>query len=1095
MSFKRIMSALLCICLTFGIMLFAASCDNNEDPTQAPTNTPTEAPTQEPTDTPTEDPTEPPVDNVTYTVTVEDFEGNKVSGVTVEIYQGETCVASGDTNDKGKFTAELAEADDYTAKISKADGYVFDNEAVSFDGETKLEFTLEAAVEYKITVLDQFTDLAIGGVTIEFYNSSDELAATCVTGEDGKASVFMVERSYTVVLTNVPTKYQNNDTYLLDSTEYEKTIYLADPSDYEANGSREETPLIVYNRDVITIEVGKTLYCRSTRTPGFVLTISSGAENVKIIYNGEEYLPEGGAITIQFAPQLDDNGDPVDVYYAMPNDFAIVNTGDASVTVKLSIVDANDAPGTEANPFDMVLGAETTTPEFIIGTSLANPGIGRYYYIFDATESGFFWVDSLDAAVCILLNGVVVQDDNYNQLMYVFLSAGDKVDVHIETLNLHDDFTIPVSFTANFDTTITVIPDRFTCEHEYDNDCDTECNKCESVRYTTHTEQEIPATDATCSEVGLAAGVKCSVCGEILVEQQEIEKLPHTVKTVSGYNSTCSKTGLTDGEECSVCGEVLVAQQQIDKLPHTPKTVYGYDATCTQTGLTDGKICSVCAEIIQEQLTTEALDHDWSGVYLSDADGHWKTCARACGEATEKQEHELDESGLCVCGYGCEHTSVVWSVQKAASCTETGLKIATCEKCGLGVDSEIIEKTKHTPGAAATCTTDQTCTACGKVLAEAGHIPGDEATCTTNQTCSVCGEVLARGRHIPGDEATCTTDQTCTVCGEVLAEAKHTPGAAATCNTDQTCTACGEVLTAATGEHTPDREKATCEFGINCTACGTEIEGPAPHSPNIDEATCAYQKICIVCWTVIEPYKDHTPSENEATCTTPQICTACGYEIVPALGHSFDSNYVCGTCGYESPENTYKITVTDTSSGVLVSNVTLIFRDFETGEIFHTAVTDKNGYVEFTTKAAATATIELADLPEGYMNTETYLVGEESAFGFEYTIQIMNEADYIYDGRDEDHPYNIPLNNGVVTVASGATIYCSYPRSAGMTMTIRGAAGITVMYNGVAYTANSNGIITVKFASQGGSIEYSEPCYFAIINNTGAEITLEPTVA
>ena len=42
-----------------------------------------------------------------------------------------------------------------------------------------------------------------------------------------------------------------------------------------------------------------------------------------------------------------------------------------------------------------------------------------------------------------------------------------------------------------------------------------------------HTEVEIPAVEATCTETGLTAGVKCSVCGEILTAQQEIPALGH----------------------------------------------------------------------------------------------------------------------------------------------------------------------------------------------------------------------------------------------------------------------------------------------------------------------------------------------------------------------------------------------------------------------------------------------------------------------------------------------------------------------------------------------------------------------------------------
>ena len=45
-----------------------------------------------------------------------------------------------------------------------------------------------------------------------------------------------------------------------------------------------------------------------------------------------------------------------------------------------------------------------------------------------------------------------------------------------------------------------------------------------------HTEVEIPAVEATCTETGLTAGVKCSVCGEILTAQKEIPALGHEWK-------------------------------------------------------------------------------------------------------------------------------------------------------------------------------------------------------------------------------------------------------------------------------------------------------------------------------------------------------------------------------------------------------------------------------------------------------------------------------------------------------------------------------------------------------------------------------------
>jgi len=128
-----------------------------------------------------------------------------------------------------------------------------------------------------------------------------------------------------------------------------------------------------------------------------------------------------------------------------------------------------------------------------------------------------------------------------------------------------------------------------------------------------HTEEEIAGKAATCTETGLTAGKKCSVCGEILEAQQEIGKLPHTEEKIAGKDATCTETGLTEGKKCSVCGEILEAQQEIGKLPHTEQTLSAKAPSCVATGLTEGKKCSVCGEILTEQETIPAEGHKWNG--------------------------------------------------------------------------------------------------------------------------------------------------------------------------------------------------------------------------------------------------------------------------------------------------------------------------------------------------------------------------------------------------------------------------------------------------------------------------------------------------
>lgn len=83
---------------------------------------------------------------------------------------------------------------------------------------------------------------------------------------------------------------------------------------------------------------------------------------------------------------------------------------------------------------------------------------------------------------------------------------------------------------------------------------------------------------------------------------------------------------------------------------------------------------------------------------------------------------------------------------------------------------------KHVGGAAATCTTHQTCTTCGKRMVSArGHQPGPAATCTRSQTCTRpgCGAVLAAAKgHVPNISApTCSAGQYCTTCGTTMARA------------------------------------------------------------------------------------------------------------------------------------------------------------------------------------------------------------------------------------------------------------------------------------------------------------------------------------
>ena len=432
-----------------------------------------------------------------------------------------------------------------------------------------------------------------------------------------------------------------------------------------------------------------------------------------------------------------------------------------------------------------------------------------------------------------------------------------------------------------------------------------------------HTEQVISGYDATCTEDGLTDGIKCSVCGEVLVAQEVVPALGHTEEVISGYDATCTEDGLTDGTKCSICGEILVAQEIIPATGHTEEVVYGYDATCTEDGLTNGTKCSVCGEILVAQEIIPALGHEFDeGVVTTEP---------TCTESGIKTYICLRE--------GCDH-SFTESIPSTGHIDENGDYI--CDDCGENLCTEHIEEIIS--GYDATCTEDGLtdgvkCATCGTILVEQEIIPakghteevihGYDATCTTDgltdgTKCSTCGEVLVTQEIIPakghteevisGYDATCTEDGLtdgvqCSICGEVLVAQEVIPanghteeviyGYDATCTTDgltdgTMCSTCGEVLVAQ--EIIPAKghtEEVIHGYDATCTTDGLT-----------DGTKCSVCGEVLVAQEII-PAEGHTEEVihgYDATCTEDGLtdgtkCSICGeilveQEIIPATGHT-----------------------------------------------------------------------------------------------------------------------------------------------------------------------------------------------------------------
>ena len=375
--------------------------------------------------------------------------------------------------------------------------------------------------------------------------------------------------------------------------------------------------------------------------------------------------------------------------------------------------------------------------------------------------------------------------------------------------------------------------------------------------------------DATCEDTGLTAGVKCSVCGEILTAQEEVPALGHKWDAATCTTpKTCLVCGKTEG---TVGGHTIVTQAS--KAP-----------TCEEDGFSEGSYCSVCGEIFSAQIEFPAT-------------GHIK--------ATRKENID------------------------PATCQKEGYYdlVTYCETCGkvLSTEGKTIGKTEHAAGSEeiieevkATCKADgyrigvTSCSVCDEeisrrtiVLPKLKHSPTEtpavKPTCeTTGLTegthCEICGTVLTAQKVIPAtghtketitatiEAATCTKEGVseitvfCTVCDKTLSVerkpipmAEHTP--ADEIREDETPATCGK-----NGKYTSV---------INCSVCGAEISRRVVVIPSTGEHDFTIDK------GRVEP----TCTENgyiAYACT----CGAQQKTVLYATGH-IDKNgdLVCDDCG------------------------------------------------------------------------------------------------------------------------------------------------------------------------------------------------------
>jgi len=330
----------------------------------------------------------------------------------------------------------------------------------------------------------------------------------------------------------------------------------------------------------------------------------------------------------------------------------------------LLLADGAHVKGDIAGTFKMAGGTYETSKYVMIGAAE-----GKYL----SSDAVFTVMPNETMDMTVVSGTITLNDADWWTLVGQTLTiAKDAKFIVPAGKNINVQGTVIVDGTAVVDGTVTLYNKTATIKAAEGLNVIT--NAGDKVWYTEgtyvvhdHTEEIIPGKAATCTETGLTEGKKCSVCGEILVAQEEIAALGHTEKTtveivdatcteagskkttitceicgetisetieeiaalghteelIPGKAATCTETGLTEGKKCYVCGEILVAQEEIAALGHTEEVIPGKAATCTETGLTEGKKCSVCGEILVAQEEIAALGHTY--------DNDFDTTCNVCG--------------------------------------------------------------------------------------------------------------------------------------------------------------------------------------------------------------------------------------------------------------------------------------------------------------------------------------------------------------------------------------------------------------------------------------------------------------------------------
>ena len=477
------------------------------------------------------------------------------------------------------------------------------------------------------------------------------------------------------------------------------------------------------------------------------------------------------------------------------------------------------------------------------------------------------------------------------------------------------------------------------------------CSKCGVTEGAAlgHAVEEVAGKAATCTEAGLTSGHKCSVCNEILLEQEEIPALGHNLLISNAVAPTCTETGLTQGEACTRC-DYKVEQEVVDALGHDMVIDEAATATCTESGLTAGEHCTRCDHKVAQELIP-ALGHDM----VKDA-AVAPTCTETGlteGSHCSRCDRKVAQEVVDALGH-----DIVKDAAVAPTCTETGLTEGShCSRCDHKVAQEAVDALGHDmvkdAAVAPTCTeTGLTegshCSRCDYKVAQdvvdaLGHkeetVTGKAATCTESgltdgKKCSVCGVTIEEQKVINAlghkDE---NGDYVCDICEAQLCT-DHVPAdAVVENNAAPTCTEAGSydsvikcsvcsfeisretVSVPATGHSFADCECSVCHAVLPTLSYGESFDFATAEG---FAAALASGKIALV-----GDFRNNGDSHQFGASSSIQLVVPANTNVT-ITGHStsygiFDI-YLNGTKAELGAGGVYKFTVTEETKVVILPN-------------------------------------------------------------------------------------------------------------------------------------------------------------------------------